>query len=114
VHRAPGGIPCDRIVPVRARIPIDQDEVAAFCRRHGVRRLALFGSVLRDDFTPASDVDVLVEFEPGHVPGLAFFAMEAELSAILGRRVDLNTPGFLSRYFRDRVLAEAENQYVAA
>jgi len=57
---------------------------------------------------------VLVEFEPGHVPGLAFFSMEAELSALLGRKVDLNTPGFLSRYFRDRVLAEAENQYVAA
>jgi predicted nucleotidyltransferase len=58
-------------------------------------------------------VDVLVEFEPGHVPGLAFFSMEAELSTILGRKVDLNTPGFLSRYFRDRVLAEAENHHVA-
>ena len=80
--------------------------------RHNVRRLALFGSVLRDDFTPTSDVDVLVEFEPGHVPGLAFFSMETELSAILGRKVDLNTPGFLSRYFRDQVLAEAETQYV--
>jgi predicted nucleotidyltransferase len=79
-----------------------------------VRRLALFGSVLRDDFHPESDVDVLVEFEPGHVPGLAFFAMQDELSAILGRKVDLNTPGFLSRYFRDEVLAEAETQYVAA
>jgi len=79
-----------------------------------VRRLALFGSVLRDDFTPASDVDVLVEFEPGHVPGLAFFSMEAELSALLARKVDLNTPAFLSRYFRDQVLAEAETQYVAA
>jgi predicted nucleotidyltransferase len=56
----------------------------------------------------------LVEFEPGHVPGLPFFSMEAELSEILGRKVDLNMPGFLSRYFRDRVLAEAENQYVAA
>ena len=112
--RAPGGNSWDRIVAVRARIPIDQAEVAAFCRRHAIRRLALFGSVLRDDFTPASDVDVLVEFEPGHVPGLAFFSMEAELSAILGRKVDLNTPGFLSRYFRDQVLAEAENQYVAA
>jgi predicted nucleotidyltransferase len=69
---------------------------------------------LRDDFTPTSDVDVLVEFEPGHVPGLAFFSMEAELSTILGRKVDLNTPGFLSRYFRDQVLAEAETQHVAA
>ena len=96
------------------KITIDREAVAAFCRRHHVRRLALFGSVLRDDFGPESDVDVLVEFEPGHVPGLAFFAMQEELSAILGRNVDLNTPGFLSRYFRDQVLAEAENQYVAA
>ncbi len=96
------------------RIQVDRDAVAAFCRRHHVRRLAFFGSVLRDDFTPSSDVDVLVEFEPGHVPGFRFFDMETELSAILGRKVDLNTPGFLSRYFRDRVLAEAENQYVAA
>lgn len=96
------------------RIPIDRQAVEAFCRRHRVRRLAFFGSVLRDDFTPTSDVDVLVEFEPGHVPGLAFFAMERELSGILGRKVDLNTPGFLSRFFRDQVLAEAETQYVAA
>lgn len=96
------------------RIPFDRETLAAFCRRHHVRRLAFFGSVLRDDFAPASDVDVLVEFESGHVPGLAFFAMEAELSDILGRKVDLNTPGFLSRYFRDQVLAEAEAQYVAA
>ncbi len=96
------------------RIDIDREAVATFCRRHHVRRLALFGSVLREDFTPASDVDVLVEFEAGHVPGLAFFEMERELSDILGHRVDLNTPGFLSRYFRDQVLAEAENQYVAA
>ncbi len=96
------------------QITIDRKAIAEFCRRHHVRRLALFGSVLRDDFTPASDVDVLVEFEPGHVPGLAFFEMERELAAIMGRKVDLNTPGFLSRYFRDQVLAEAENQYVAA
>jgi len=98
---------------MRARLQVDRDAVNAFCRRHHVRRLALFGSVLRDDFTPTSDVDVLVEFEPGHVPGLAFFSMEAELTGILGRKVDLNTPSFLSRYFRDRVLAEAEDQYVA-
>ena len=92
----------------------DREAVAEFCRRHHVRRLALVGSVLRDDFKPTSDVDVLVEFEPGHVPGLAFFRMEAELSALIGRKVDLNTPGFLSRYFRDQVLSEAETQYVAA
>lgn len=81
---------------------------------HHIRRLSLFGSVLRDDFGPASDVDVLVEFEPGHVPGLAFFAMEEELSRIIGRKVDLNTPGFLSPYLRDRIEKESEVQYVTA
>jgi hypothetical protein len=98
----------------RARILVPEEKVAEFCRRHHIRRLALFGSVLREDFGPGSDVDVLVEFEPGHVPGLAFFGMEAELSEILGHRVDLNTPQFLSRYFREEVLAEAEVQYGAA
>ena len=97
-----------------ARIAIDRNKIADFCRRHYIRRLALFGSVLRQDFRPDSDIDVLVEFEPDHVPGLAFFAMEQELSTLLGRRVDLNTPQFLSRYFRDQVLAEAETQYVQA
>lgn len=95
------------------KLSIPQPEITDFCRRHHIRRLSLFGSVLRDDFGPESDVDILVEFEPGHVPGLAFFAMEAELSNVIGRKVDLNTPGFLSRYFRDRVLAEAEVQYAA-
>ena len=95
------------------RIEVSKHEIERFCRRHRIRRLALFGSVLRDDFGPDSDVDVLVEFEDGHVPGLAFFAMEAELSKILGRKVDLNTPQFLSRHFRDDVLAEAEDQYAA-
>jgi hypothetical protein len=93
------------------KIQIDRERLAEFCRRHYIRRLSLFGSVLRDDFQPESDVDVLVEFEPGHVPGFAFISMQEELSEILGRKVDLNTPGFLSRYFRDRVLAEAEVQY---
>jgi uncharacterized protein len=94
------------------KIPIDRQRIAEFCRRHHIRRLAFFGSVLRSDFGPESDIDILVEFEPGHVPGLAFLSMEEELSKLLGRRVDLNTPGFLSPYFRDRVLAEAEVQYV--
>jgi predicted nucleotidyltransferase len=94
-----------------AKIPIDHERLADFCRRRHIRRLSLFGSVLRDDFRPESDVDVLVEFEPGHVPGFAFISVQEELSAILGRKVDLNTPGFLSRYFRDRVLAEAEVHY---
>jgi predicted nucleotidyltransferase len=96
------------------RIPVPHEALAGFCRHHGIRRLAFFGSVLRDDFGPASDVDVLVEFLPGRTPGLVFFAMQEELSQILGRKVDLNTPGFLSRYFRDEVLAEAEDLYVAA
>jgi len=101
-------------VTTMARISLDNAQIAEFCRRHHIRRLAFFGSVLREDFGPDSDVDVLVEFEPGHVPGLAFMTMERELSEILGRKVDLNTPGFLSPYYRDRVLAEAEVQYAQA
>lgn len=97
-----------------ARITIDRVRLAAFCRERRIQKLALFGSVLRDDFGPDSDVDVLVEFETGHTPGLAFFRMQAELSDLFGRKVDLNTPGFLSRYFRDEVLAEAETVYAAA
>ena len=95
-----------------ARIHVDRQKIAEFCRLHHIRKLALFGSVLRADFGPESDIDVLVEFEPGHVPGLAFFSMEEELSKLLGRKVVLNTSGFLSPYFRDRVLSEAEVQYV--
>jgi predicted nucleotidyltransferase len=94
-----------------ARVSVDQEKIAAFCRKHHVRRLALFGSALGEDFGPESDLDVLVEFEPDHVPGLAFFAMEMELSDLLGHEVDLNTPGFLSPYFRYEVLAEAEVYY---
>jgi uncharacterized protein len=92
----------------KARIDIPKDEIAGFCRRNRIRRLALFGSVLRDDFTPQSDVDVLVEFEPDARIGLGFFALEEELAGILGPKVDLNTPGLLSKCFRDEVLAEAE------
>jgi predicted nucleotidyltransferase len=98
----------------QARISIPADQIADFCRRHHIRRLALFGSVLRDDFGPESDVDVLVEFDPDHTPGLAFFAMQDELSKIVGHRVDLNTPGFLSPYFRDQVIAAADILYDAA
>lgn len=97
-----------------ARIDIPKDRIAEYCRHNRIRRLALFGSVLRDDFTPGSDVDVLVEFEPGTRVGLRFFGMELELSEILGHKVDLNTPGFLSKYFRDEVIAEAEVLYDAA
>jgi len=96
------------------RIPVDRAKIAEFCRKHHIRRLAFFGSVLRDDFRPDSDVDVLVEFEPASLPGLAFFAMETELSEILGRKVDLNTPQFVSPRFRDQVEAEALLQYEQA
>ncbi|HQT96212.1 MAG: nucleotidyltransferase [Acidobacteria bacterium 37-65-4] len=93
---------------------IDRDALAALCRRHGIRRLALFGSVLRGDARPNSDVDVLVEFEPGRAPGFRFIAIQDELSHLLGRTVDLNTPGFLSPHFRDRILREAFPLYEAA
>ncbi len=98
---------------VTKRVDLRPEEIAELCKRHHVHRLALFGSVLRDDFGPDSDVDLLVEFEPGKTPGLAFFGMEIELSEMLGRRVDLNTAAFISRYFRDEVLREAEDIYVA-
>ena len=95
-------------------IHVSREAIGEFCRRHHIRRLAFFGSVLREDFGADSDVDVLVEFEPGYTPGLAFFAMQDELSQILGRKVDLNTPQWLSEQFREEVQAEAEVEYVAA
>jgi predicted nucleotidyltransferase len=96
-------------------IKIPQQQIAAFCQRHHIRRLALFGSILRDDFNPHSDIDVLVEFAPEARVGLfRLMSIQSQLSEILGRKVDLNTPGFLSDRFRDRVLREAEDQYVAA
>lgn len=90
---------------------IPKGKIADFCRRHHICRLSIFGSALRDDFASDSDVDVLVEFDAGHEPGFAFVDLQDELSQMLGREVDLHTPGFLSRYFRDRVLEEAEVQY---
>ena len=100
----------------RAKITIPQANIADFCQRHHIRKLALFGSVLRDDFRPDSDIDVLVEFEPGHVPGFIRLAgIELELSELLGgRKVDMNTPMGLSPYFRGEVLAEAEVCYAQA
>ncbi|OGV74010.1 MAG: nucleotidyltransferase [Lentisphaerae bacterium RIFOXYB12_FULL_65_16] len=95
------------------RITVPREAIAEFCRRNRIRRLAFFGSVISENFGPDSDVDVLVEFEPGCCPGLAFFSMQDELSALLGRTVDLNTPGFLSPYFRDQALASAEVAYAA-
>jgi len=94
-------------------IEVPRDRIADFCRRHHIRRLAFFGSVLRDDFRPDSDIDVLVEFEPQHVPGfIGLYDLETELSTLLGgHRVDLVTRGFLNRRIRQRVLADAEVAY---
>lgn len=95
-----------------ARIRIDRDRLADFCRRHQIRKLALFGSVLREDFRPESDVDVLVEFRPGHTVGLHLIRMEQELSQILGRHgVDLVTAKFLNHRIREKILSSAEVQY---
>ena len=95
-------------------LTISKEEIAEFCRRNYIRKLAFFGSVLRDDFRDDSDIDVLVEFEPGVSVGLRFFGIERELSELLGRKVDLNTRGFLGKYMREEVLTEAEVQYVSA
>ena len=98
---------------MNSEISIPKDAIAAFCREHGIQRLAVFGSALRADFRPESDIDLLVEFEPDQVPGLFGIArMERELSVLLGgRKVDLRTPQDLSRYFRQQILEEAEVQY---
>ena len=94
------------------KIPVDQKKVADFCRQHHVKTLSFFGSVLREDFRSDSDVDVLVEFEPGYSIGLIHLAgMELELSRIIGRKADLRTPAELSRYFRQDVLRSAQVQY---
>ncbi|MBE2235587.1 MAG: nucleotidyltransferase family protein [Anaerolinea sp.] len=96
------------------KFDIPQDRIAEYSRRRHIRRLSVYGSALRADFNEESDIDILVEFEPGHVPGLFGIArMERELSTLLGsRKVDLRTPEDLSRYFRQEVLQEAEPQYV--
>jgi len=95
-------------------IDVPHEAIAAFCRERGIRRLAFFGSVLRDDFTPESDVDVLVEFEPERIPGLfKLVGYQHDLSELLGRQVDLCTFAGLDRYIRDEVLAEAIDEYVA-
>ncbi len=95
-------------------IVIAEDRIREFCERHYIRRLAIFGSALRDDFGPDSDVDVLVDFMPGHTPGFfKLFEMEEELSGLLGgHKIDMRTPEDLSRYFRDKVVATAKVQYV--
>ena len=101
-----------------ARIEIPKDEIAKFCRRNHIRRLALFGSVLRDDFTPESDVDVIVDFEPDQTPGLEFITMQDELAEILGRKVDMHTfrgvESSRNWLLREEILNSAEVQYEQA
>ena len=97
---------------MKPQVSIPRDQLAEFCREHGIKRLAIFGSALRSDFGPDSDIDLLVEFEPDRIPGFFGLAgMELELTRMLGRKVDLRTPEELSRYFRHEVLAEAQVQY---
>lgn len=99
---------------VATQVVLDADRLADFCRRNHIRRLSLFGSALRDDFRPDSDLDFLVEFEPDAPVGLMDMSrMERELSQLVGREVDFRTPREISRHFRDRVLAEAQVQYAA-
>ena len=94
-------------------IEIPKERIKEFCKRHYIRKLSLFGSALRDDFTPESDLDILVEFDPAHIPGFIRLAgMEIELTEILGRKVDMRTAQDLSRYFRDEVLNSSKVQYV--
>ena len=96
---------------MKGKINIPAEKLDEFCRRHHILKFSLFGSLLGEDFTDESDVDILVEFEKGFAPGFSFFGMQEELSEIIGRKVDLNTPKFLSRYFREQVMKEAEVQY---
>jgi len=93
-------------------IEIPKDKIAEFCQKYNVRKLSLFGSVLREDFSPESDVDFLVEFEEGKTQGFGIVRMERELSAMISRTADLRTPNELSRYFRQNVLSGALTIYV--
>jgi predicted nucleotidyltransferase len=98
----------------KIKLPVSSQELARLCKRYHIRRLAFFGSVLRDDFNSNSDVDVLVEFEEGHIPGLDFIDIQDELSELLGgREIDLVTAKFLNHRIRDRVLKEARVAYGA-
>ncbi len=95
-----------------AYIEIPKEKITEFCKRNHIRKLSLFGSVLHGNFRPDSDIDLLVEFDPAHIPGFFKFAhMERELSELIGKKVDLRTPQELSKYFRDEVLSEAKVQY---
>jgi hypothetical protein len=96
---------------VSSKIPVDRQRIAEFCRKHHIRKLSLFGSVLGEDFRSESDIDVLVTFEPGQVIGLRIVDIEDELAQLLGRRVDLVSEKYLNRRIRDSVLSAAEVQY---
>ena len=94
------------------RPSVSNDEIAEFCRRHHIRKMSLYGSVLRDDFRPDSDIDVLVEFEPGHVVGFGILDIEEELSRLFGgHKADIVQEKYLNRWLRGRVLATAVVQY---
>jgi predicted nucleotidyltransferase len=95
-------------------VQISSLQIAQFCQKYYIRRLAFFGSVVRDDFWPDSNIDVLVEFEPWHIPGFDFFLIEAELSLLLGRKVDLQTENFISLEIRRSILSEAVSAYEQA
>jgi predicted nucleotidyltransferase len=99
----------------QSKIPVSKDKIRDFCQKHHIRKLSLFGSVLTNDFRPDSDVDILVEFEPDHVPGfIRLYSIEEELSHLFGdRKLDLVTPKFLNHRIRDQVLSHAEVQYAA-
>lgn len=110
-NRSSRSVTASEASPLSSRIKASPEKLAKFCRKHHITKLAFFGSVLREDFRPDSDIDVLVEFEPGHVPGFGIVTMEDELSKMVGRKVDLRTPQDISRYFRDQVVREARVEY---
>src|SRR5947207_2650729 len=95
------------------KLTVDREKLEALCREYHVRRLAVFGSVLHGTDTAGSDLDLLVEFDPESTPGWELFKLQDELSYLFGQTVDLNTPGFLSRYFREQVVASAQTLYAS-
>ena len=115
LRKAPVSLTIGALSVAELPIQIDREQIAEFCRARGIRKLSLFGSVLRDDFDPVrSDVDVLVELLPDTRPGWEFFGWHEDLAPLIGRKVDLHTPNSLSKYFRDEVLREALAVYEQA
>lgn len=108
------GMDAAHVASGESPLSLPERAIAELCRRYRVRKLALFGSVLRDDFTPGSDVDVLIEFEPEEVVGFRLFEIEAELEGLIGRKIDLATPGFLSRAVQNEVARTGKVIYEAA